>query len=66
MYIALYKLYTKLLNVHLNLSHLAIYHMSPCGNGMVKPGFGNQFIFRYEVEVELSIQLENGDEVEYE
>ena len=29
-------------------------------------GFGNQFIFGYEVEVELSIQLENGNEVEYE
>ena len=27
-------------------------------------GFGNQFIFGYEVE--LSIQLENGNEVEYE
>ena len=31
-----------------------------------KPGFGNQFNFGYEVEVELSIQLENGNEVEYE
>ena len=30
------------------------------------PGFGNQFIFGYEVEVELPIQLENGNEVEYE
>ena len=30
------------------------------------PGFGNQFIFGYEVEVELSIQLKNGNEVEYE
>ena len=30
------------------------------------PGFGNQFNFGYEVEVELSIQLENGNEVEYE
>ena len=30
------------------------------------PGFGNQFIFGYEVEVELSIQLENVNEVEYE
>ena len=29
-------------------------------------GFGNQFIFGYEVEVELPIQLENGNEVEYE
>ena len=29
-------------------------------------GSGNQFIFGYEVEVELSIQLENGNEVEYE
>ena len=29
-------------------------------------GFGNQFIFGYEVEVELSIQLKNGNEVEYE
>ena len=29
-------------------------------------GFGNQFIFGYEVEVELSIQLENGNGVEYE
>ena len=29
-------------------------------------GFGNQFIFGYEVEVELSIQLENANEVEYE
>ena len=27
-------------------------------------GFGNQFIFGYEVEVELSIQLKNGNEVE--
>ena len=31
-----------------------------------EPGFGNQFNFGYEVEVELSIQLENGNEVEYE
>ena len=31
-----------------------------------RPGFGNQFIFGYEVEVELSIQLENANEVEYE
>ena len=39
-------------------------------NGMkiiqASPGFGNQFIFGYEVEVELPIQLENGNEVEYE
>ena len=33
---------------------------------VLDPGFGNQFIFGYEVEVELSIQLENGNEVEYE
>ena len=33
---------------------------------LVGAGFGNQFIFGYEVEVELSIQLENGNEVEYE
>ena len=32
----------------------------------LQPGFGNQLIFGYEVEVELSIQLENGNEVEYE
>ena len=32
----------------------------------VGAGFGNQFIFGYEVEVELPIQLENGNEVEYE
>ena len=31
-----------------------------------RTGFGNQFIFGYEVEVELPIQLENGNEVEYE
>ena len=36
------------------------------GNGTYLPGFGNQFIFGYEVEVELPIQLENGNEVEYE
>ena len=35
-------------------------------NVMHYSGFGNQFIFGYEVEVELSIQLENGNEVEYE
>ena len=29
-------------------------------------GFGNQFILGYEVEVELSIQLKNENEVEYE
>ena len=34
--------------------------------GVAESGFGNQFIFGYEVEVELSIQLENGNEVEYE
>ena len=34
--------------------------------GVELPGFGNQFIFGYEVEVELPIQLENGNEVEYE
>ena len=33
---------------------------------MLEAGFGNQFIFGYEVEVELSIQLDNGNEVEYE
>ena len=33
---------------------------------VVRSGFGNQFIFGYEVEVELPIQLENGNEVEYE
>ena len=33
---------------------------------MSPSGFGNQFNFGYEVEVELSIQLENGNEVEYE
>ena len=32
----------------------------------IESGFGNQFIFGYEVEVELPIQLENGNEVEYE
>ena len=31
-----------------------------------QPGFGNQFILGYEVEVELSIQLKNENEVEYE
>ena len=36
------------------------------GLSLAGPGFGNQFIFGYEVEVELSIQLENANEVEYE
>ena len=35
-------------------------------NMVMCSGFGNQFIFGYEVEVELPIQLENGNEVEYE
>ena len=33
---------------------------------MWEAGFGNLFIFGYEIEVELSTQLENGNEVEYE
>ena len=43
--------------------HLSVLHHHFC---LSNPGFGNQFIFGYEVEVELPIQLGNGNEVEYE
>ena len=41
-------------------------HRHRTSDVLTQAGFGNQFIFGYEVEVELPIQLENGNEVEYE
>ena len=45
---------------------MALYKLKLPDEEAAGPEFGNQFIFGYEVEVELPIQLENGNEVEYE
>ena len=53
----------------LQLEHtrsIAYEKITTCINFSACAGFGNQFIFGYEVQVELSIQLEIGNEVEYE